>query len=80
MSCINGVWLCVGTRQDHGDCGLARYHARAGRRVRVFKTGPDFIDPMILEAASAAPSTTSIAGWWALKPRERCLPRRRKPI
>src|SRR5215470_14124419 len=34
---------------------LARYHARAGRRVRVFKTGPDFIDPMILEAASGAP-------------------------
>jgi cobyrinic acid a,c-diamide synthase len=35
--------------------GLARYHARAGRRVRVFKTGPDFIDPTILEAASGAP-------------------------
>jgi len=34
---------------------LARYHARAGRRVRVFKTGPDFIDPMILQAASGAP-------------------------
>jgi cobyrinic acid a,c-diamide synthase len=34
---------------------LARYHSRAGRRVRVFKTGPDFIDPMVLETASAAP-------------------------
>src|SRR5438067_12557004 len=34
---------------------LARYHSRAGRRVRVFKTGPDFIDPMVLEAASGAP-------------------------
>ncbi len=34
---------------------LARYHARMGRRVRVFKTGPDFIDPTILEAASGAP-------------------------
>jgi len=34
---------------------LARYHSRAGRRVRVFKTGPDFIDPMVLEIASAAP-------------------------
>jgi len=34
---------------------LARYHARAGRRVRVFKCGPDFIDPMILEPASGAP-------------------------
>jgi cobyrinic acid a,c-diamide synthase len=26
-----------------------------GARVRVFKTGPDFIDPMVLEMASAAP-------------------------
>ena len=34
---------------------LARYHARMGRRVKVFKTGPDFIDPTILEAASGAP-------------------------
>jgi len=34
---------------------LARYHSRAGRRVRVFKTGPDFIDPMVLEMASGAP-------------------------
>ena len=31
---------------------LARHHALRGRRVRVFKTGPDFIDPMILERAS----------------------------
>jgi cobyrinic acid a,c-diamide synthase len=35
--------------------GLARYHARRGLRVRVFKTGPDFLDPMILERASGAP-------------------------
>ena len=34
---------------------LARYHSRAGCRVRVFKTGPDFIDPMVLEMASGAP-------------------------
>jgi len=34
---------------------LARYHARAGRRVRVFKVGPDFLDPMILAAASGHP-------------------------
>ncbi|MGD9298829.1 MAG: cobyrinate a,c-diamide synthase [Thiohalocapsa sp.] len=33
---------------------LARYHARQGRRVRVFKVGPDFLDPMILEQASGA--------------------------
>jgi cobyrinic acid a,c-diamide synthase len=35
--------------------GLARLHARAGRRVRVFKCGPDFLDPQILAVASAAP-------------------------
>ncbi|WP_395391390.1 cobyrinate a,c-diamide synthase [Novosphingobium sp. BL-8A] len=34
---------------------LARRHVRAGRRVRVFKCGPDFLDPMVLEAASGAP-------------------------
>ncbi|MGN6480854.1 cobyrinate a,c-diamide synthase [Luteibacter sp.] len=34
---------------------LARAHARLGRRVRVFKTGPDFLDPMILARASRAP-------------------------
>ena len=34
---------------------LARRHARAGRRVRVFKCGPDFLDPMVLERASGAP-------------------------
>jgi len=31
---------------------LAAYHRGQGRRVRVFKTGPDFIDPTILAAAS----------------------------
>ena len=34
---------------------LARYHAARGRNVRVFKTGPDFLDPMILERASGQP-------------------------
>jgi cobyrinic acid a,c-diamide synthase len=34
---------------------LARHHRERGRRVRVFKTGPDFLDPMILERASGAP-------------------------
>ena len=32
--------------------GLARFYHNAGHRVRVFKTGPDFLDPMILERAS----------------------------
>lgn len=34
---------------------LARRHRQLGRRVRVFKTGPDFLDPMILERASGNP-------------------------
>ncbi|SCK26861.1 cobyrinate a,c-diamide synthase [Vogesella sp. LIG4] len=35
--------------------GLARYHRDQGRRVRVFKTGPDYLDPYILEQASGHP-------------------------
>ncbi|MCP1673253.1 cobyrinic acid a,c-diamide synthase [Natronocella acetinitrilica] len=34
---------------------LARLHRNAGRRVRVFKFGPDYLDPMVLELASGAP-------------------------
>jgi cobyrinic acid a,c-diamide synthase len=34
---------------------LAHHHRQQGRRVRVFKSGPDFLDPMILERASGAP-------------------------
>ncbi|WP_151634360.1 cobyrinate a,c-diamide synthase [Noviherbaspirillum aerium] len=34
---------------------LARKLARQGRRVRVFKTGPDFLDPMLLQRACGAP-------------------------
>lgn len=34
---------------------LARLHARQGKRVRVFKCGPDFLDPMILARASGGP-------------------------
>ena len=37
---------------------LARKLARLGKRVRVFKCGPDFIDPMLLERASGAPVRT----------------------
>lgn len=35
--------------------GLARLYRRRGLQVRVFKTGPDFLDPMILERTSGAP-------------------------
>ncbi|MBV8469095.1 MAG: cobyrinate a,c-diamide synthase [Burkholderiaceae bacterium] len=34
---------------------LARAARRQGRRVRVFKTGPDYLDPMVLERASGHP-------------------------
>jgi cobyrinic acid a,c-diamide synthase len=34
---------------------LARYHAAQGHNVCVFKTGADFLDPMILERASGRP-------------------------
>ena len=34
---------------------LARLHVRQGRRVRVLKCGPDFLDPMIHQAATGAP-------------------------
>jgi cobyrinic acid a,c-diamide synthase len=37
---------------------LARKLRRQGLRVRVFKTGPDFLDPMLLERASGAPVHT----------------------
>ena len=35
--------------------GLARLHTRQGKRVRVFKCGPDFLDPMVLARASGHP-------------------------
>jgi cobyrinic acid a,c-diamide synthase len=34
---------------------IARYHVDQGRKVRVFKSGPDFLDPMILEHACGQP-------------------------
>ncbi len=41
---------------------LARKLARTGQTVRVFKAGPDFIDPMLLERASGA-SVHSLDLW-----------------
>ncbi|MDB5758579.1 MAG: cobyrinic acid a,c-diamide synthase [Burkholderia sp.] len=37
---------------------LARKLTRQGLRVRLFKTGPDFLDPMLLEHASGSPVHT----------------------
>ena len=34
---------------------IARHACNAGKRVRVFKTGPDYLDPMVLERASGHP-------------------------
>jgi cobyrinic acid a,c-diamide synthase len=34
---------------------LAKYYRQQGKRVRVFKVGPDFLDPMILRHASSNP-------------------------
>lgn len=34
---------------------LARYHVEQDHKVRVFKSGPDFLDPMILERACGLP-------------------------
>ncbi|NGO89249.1 MAG: cobyrinate a,c-diamide synthase [Halomonas sp.] len=34
---------------------LARLHRNAGRSVRVFKHGPDYLDPMVQEVASGQP-------------------------
>ncbi len=37
---------------------LARYHRNQGRRVSVFKAGPDFLDPLIHQCASGRPVNT----------------------
>jgi cobyrinic acid a,c-diamide synthase len=41
---------------------LARWHCGRGRRVRVFKVGPDFIDPTVLARASGA-AVYQLDGW-----------------
>ena len=41
---------------------LARLHTRLGRKVRVFKCGPDFLDPQIHAIASNAPCQNRLPG------------------
>ncbi|MEG2045242.1 MAG: cobyrinate a,c-diamide synthase [Comamonas sp.] len=41
---------------------LARWHTRQGRTVRVFKCGPDFLDPYWHQLASGAP-VHNLDGW-----------------
>ena len=43
---------------------LARLHVRQGRKVRVFKCGPDFLDPQIhaVDGAYLVAGTTEDAG------------------
>jgi len=43
---------------------LARHHRNAGRRVRMFKTGPDFLDPMILGRAAGAGTEAEPLDLW----------------
>lgn len=56
------TWLVAAPASGHGKttvvAALARWHTRQGRRVRVFKCGPDFLDPQIHELASGAPCET----------------------
>lgn len=50
--------IASGQGKTTATAALARKLARQGKRVRVFKTGPDFLDPMVLQRASAAPVET----------------------
>lgn len=47
--------------------GLARLLTRLGKRVHVFKTGPDYLDPQILEQASNQP-VEQLDMWMAGEP------------
>ena len=47
--------MASGQGKTTATAALARLHRRQGRRVRVFKCGPDFLDPHWLQLASGAP-------------------------
>lgn len=60
MSIVNCPALLIaapssGAGKTSVTAALARYYRGQGKRVRVFKTGPDFIDPGIHERASGNP-------------------------
>jgi cobyrinic acid a,c-diamide synthase len=45
--------IASGQGKTTATAALARHHLRRGRRVRVFKTGADFLDALVLERAAA---------------------------
>jgi cobyrinic acid a,c-diamide synthase len=45
--------IASGQGKTTATAALARHHLRQGRRVRVFKTGADFLDALVLERAAA---------------------------
>ena len=51
---------------------LARKLKRQGKRVRIFKTGPDFLDPMMLQRAAGSP-VHSLDLWMVGEQRSRHL-------
>lgn len=59
---------------------LARRWTRQGLRVRVFKTGPDFLDPMIHARASGQPCW-QLDLWMGARPiAGACWPRPRRTM
>ncbi len=59
VACVARIFLVSAVASGQGKtsvtAALARKLTQQGLRVRVYKTGPDFIDPMLLERASGAP-------------------------
>ena len=47
----------AGATNPQVTAGIARHHRNLGRNVRVFQTGPDYLDPLVLEHASGHPVT-----------------------